>query len=227
MLDNFYVEEIIFESLIAHFPTTATVSCQIASRRLKPACDRNLRRLPTSIIEKLLTACELLGRWRGGCISSSVITRQCGWPRESTTFFESQRSMWSYSSSSSSSTSAITLIISIIWDVDWSCIPAFLALLAAIFSICLPRAWNSASGYSKCSFHSYTYCETLRKGTLHWRCTDQNRFQDEFMRKNFDHKIRKPWKVTQQKFCRSRIWICANTLITQIDFDKNANWFRQ
>ena len=73
MLDKFYVEEIIFELLIAHFSTTATVSCQIASRRLKPGCDRNLRRLPTSIIEKLLTACELLGRWCGCCLSSSVI----------------------------------------------------------------------------------------------------------------------------------------------------------
>ena len=184
MLDHFYVEEIIFESLIAHFATTATVSCcQIASRLLKPACDRNLRRLPTSIIEKLLTACELLGRWRGCCISSSVIIRQCGWPGASTTFFESQRSMWSYSSSSSSSTSAITLIKSIIWDVDWSYVLAFLPLLATeedahkeIFSICLPCAWSFASWYSKCCFHSYTYCETLRKGTGHSRYTDHNRF---------------------------------------------------
>ena len=160
MLDHFYVEEIMFESLIAHFATTATVSYQIASRLIKPACDRNLRRLPTSIIEKMLTACEFLGRWRGCCLSSLVIIRQCGWSRASTTFFESQRSMWSYSSTSSSSTSAITLIISIIWDVDWSCVLAFLPLLPAeeeaqkdIFSICLPFARNHASGYgySKCS----------------------------------------------------------------------------
>ena len=109
LLDQYYVGGIIFESLIAYFATTATISCQIASRLLKPAWDRNLRRLWTSIIEKLLTACELLCRWRGCRLSSLIIIRQCGWPRASTTFFESQIFMWSYSSSSSSSTSAITL----------------------------------------------------------------------------------------------------------------------
>ena len=81
MLDHFYLEEIINLSLITNFPSKATVSCHIDSRRLDPAFGRNLRRSQTSIIEKLLTVCELLGRWRGNCLSSSAIIWRYGWSR--------------------------------------------------------------------------------------------------------------------------------------------------
>ena len=147
--------------------------------------------MPTSIIEKPLTACELPGRWCGCCLSSSVIIRQCGWSRASTTFLnprgpcdpvrpalhpQHQQELWLYQLHN---------------YADWSYVLAFIPLLAAeedahkdIFSICLPCAWNSASGYSKCSFHFTIKFENREK------LLDKN--------------------------LRARLWICENTQLCEI-----------